>query len=302
MRALNRFATWAEPAIPASRLARLGLLAYLFVPLDILLGNRWIALHGEVPGDLYQPVMFARVFHLPTPTVFWVNLIQFITVGSALLSAVILMSSTRFSYPLSRIGTRVVRAIAAVGYLWWMFVAMSYGKVDHDRIGFLVLLGVLAASNELDIRDHTPDTRTGWLIRLVQIAVVATYFLAAFAKVRFGGWGWLNGATLTRAVIRRGTYWSNWLIDQPGILRIAQWILLWGELLSPAIFVIRKQRTMVIAVACLFGFHLMTFAALRIVFLPHCVALCAFLPLERLRLRRRASQAVATTNYFPRSL
>lgn len=302
MRLVTAVNTWAQPALPASRLARLGVLAYLFVPIDILLGNRWIALHGEVPAELYQPVMFARILHLPTPTMFWVNLIQWVTVLSAIFAAVVLILNPRRINNNAAGWLRFLRLVVFVGYMWWMFIAMSYGKVDHDRIGFLLLLGVLAWATSLNISDHTPDSHSGWLVRLVQIAVVATYFLAAFAKVRFGGWAWLNGATLTRAVIRRGTYWSNWLIDQPGILRASQWVLLWGEFLSPVIFLIRKQRTIIIAVACLFGFHLMTFAALRIVFLPHCVALCAFLPLERVSIPRRSRPNVVTTNYLPRSL
>ena len=302
MRFVNAVSRWAQPALSASRLARLGVFAYLFVPIDILLGNRWIALHGEVPAELYQPVMFARVLHLPTPTIFWVNLIQWLTVLTAIISAIMLILNPRLNFNKAIVGARLVRVLVVVGYMWWMFIAMSYGKVDHDRIGFLMLLGVLAWASSLNINDHTPDAHSGWLIRMVQITVVATYFLAAFAKVRFGGWAWLNGATLTRAIIRRGTYWSNWLIDQPGILRVSQWVLLWGEFMSPAIFLIRKQRTIVITVVCLFGFHLMTFAALRIVFLPHCVALCAFLPLERLRIPRRTQPSVVTTTYLPRSL
>jgi len=302
MRPIDAVTRWAQPALPASRLARLGLVAYFFVPIDVLLGNRWIALHGHVPAELYRPVLFARILHLPTPTIFWVNLVQCVTVLTAIASVVVLITAPRLNRNEAIVGTRLLRVLVLVGYMWWMFIAMSYGKVDHDRIGFLMLLGVLAWAGSLNINDHTPDSHSGWLIRMVQIAVVATYFLAAFAKVRFGGWAWLNGATLTRAVIRRGTYWSNWLVDQPSILRVSQWVLLWGEFFSPAIFFIRRQRTIVITVICLFGFHLMTFMALRIVFLPHCVALCAFLPLERFRKPRRERLQPVTTAYLPRSL
>jgi hypothetical protein len=155
-------------------LARLGVLAYLFVPIDILLGNRWIALHGEVPAELYQPVMFARVLHLPTPTVFWVNLIQWLTVLTAIISAIMLILNPRLNFNKDIVGARLVRVLVVVGYMWWMFIAMSYGKVDHDRIGFLMLLGVLAWASSLNINDHTPDAHSGWLIRMVQITVVAT--------------------------------------------------------------------------------------------------------------------------------
>jgi hypothetical protein len=44
---------------------------------------------------------------------------------------------------------------------------------------------------------------------------------------------------------------------------------------------VKRDRTRYVVVACLVAFHVMTFLMIRIVFLPHLVALTAFLPLER---------------------
>jgi hypothetical protein len=46
-----------------------------------------------------------------------------------------------------------------------------------------------------------------------------------------------------------------------------------------------------VLVAVLVGFHVMTFLMIRIVFLPHLVALLAFLPLERLAPGAEATEA-----------
>jgi hypothetical protein len=165
-------------------------------------------------------------------------------------------------------------------YLWWMLIAMSYGKVDHDRFGFLLLLFVLPTVGAARFGDRTPSPAAGWAIRMTQVGAVATYFLAGWAKVRIGGWGWVNGATLAWAVVRRGTWFSHWMLQSPGFLRGLQWLMLIGELASPLLFVVRRQRTRTAVVFGLYAFHLLTFAAISIIFLPHLVALAAFLPLE----------------------
>jgi hypothetical protein len=167
-------------------------------------------------------------------------------------------------------------------YGWWMLVAMSYGKVDHDRFAFLVLLAVLPTVGAAGLGERRLSLQAGWAVRMTQVAVVATYFFAAWAKLRFGGWNWATGATLTRAVLRRGTGLAQWTLDHPGVMRGFQWSLLLLELAAPLLLVVRRDRTRYAIVAGLVAFHVMTYLAIRIIFLPHLVALMAFLPLERL--------------------
>jgi hypothetical protein len=111
--------------------------------------------------------------------------------------------------------------------------------------------------------------------------VMLTYFLAAWAKVRFGGWDWPTGSTLTRAVVRRGTPLSDWTLDVPGLLVAAQWLMLAFEFAAPLMLLVRSDRARVALVVFLLGFHLMVFGGLRIIFLPHCVAILSILPWER---------------------
>jgi hypothetical protein len=179
---------------------------------------------------------------------------------------------------------RVSGVVVAAMYSWWMLIAMSYGKVDHDRFGFLLLLFVLPTVGAARLGDRTPSAAAGWAVRMTQVAAVATYFLAAWAKVRIGGWGWVNGATLAWAVVRKGTWFSQWMLHVPWFLRTLQWLMLIGELASPLLFAVRK-RTQIAVVAGLYLFHILTFAAISIIFLPHLVALASFLPLEGTGLR-----------------
>ena len=46
--------------------------------------------------------------------------------------------------------------------------------------------------------DRRPSEAAGWSLRVIQITVVCTYCLAAWAKIRFGGWGWMTGLVLAR--------------------------------------------------------------------------------------------------------
>jgi hypothetical protein len=189
---------------------------------------------------------------------------------------------------------RVAGAATAALYLWWMFVAMSYGKVDHDRFAFLVLLAVLPTVGAARPGDRRLSAAAGWAVRTTQVAVVATYFLAAWAKLRIGGWGWVNGGTLAWALVRRNTPLSGWMLHVPGLLRLLQWATLLLELASPLLFVVRSERARTWLVAMVYGFHLATFATLGIIFLPHLVALAAFLPLERIGRRAYVGGSAGT--------
>jgi hypothetical protein len=163
-----------------------------------------------------------------------------------------------------------------------MVIAMSYGKVDHDRYAFLVALAVLPTIGRARWRDRRSSEAAGWAMAVVLVAVMLTYFLAAWAKVRFGGWDWPTGSTLTWAVLRRGTDLATWTLEVPGLLVAAQWAMLVLEFAAPLMLLARSDRARVALAVFLLGFHLMTFAGVMIIFLPHCVAILSLVPWERL--------------------
>jgi hypothetical protein len=271
MAALSRW--WFAPAA-LGRVAALRVLAYVFIPIDVLLTTSWV---GDQAGarELYRPLVLAEWLRLPVPTPSMV-----VTLRAALLTAAVVAAAAALVGATRAV--RIAGGATAALYLWWMFVAMSYGKVDHDRFAFLVLLAVLPTVGAARPGDRTRSAAAGWAVRTTQVAVVATYFLAAWAKVRIGGWGWVNGGTLAWALVRRNTALSGWMVHVPGLLRLLQWATLLFELASPLLLVVRSERTRTWLVAMVYGFHLATFALLGIIFLPHLVALAAFLPLERI--------------------
>jgi hypothetical protein len=269
---------WLFRPAPLGRIAVLRVIAYLFVPVDVLLTTPWVTAHAQVPGELYQPLLIGRLLHLPTPGP-WVELLRWVLIGAALVAAT------------GRL-PRLLGLAVALLYLEWMVVAFSYGKVDHDRIGYLVLLFALATVGPARAGDRTRSEAAGWAVSVTALAVVATYFLSAFAKLRFGGLGWVDGATLTRAVVRKGTDLSRPLLDHTWVLHGFQYVLVGVELfVSPLLLVRwRDRRVTWFLVASFYVFHVMTFLMLRIIFLPHCVALLALLPVERMAAWRPAGR------------
>ena len=274
--AVNRW--WFTP-VPRARIAAFRLLVYVFLPLDVLWLRPWGAAHGHVDPELYRPLQIGRLLRLPTPTPTIVDVVQYGVVLAAI-TLVILVVRDRAPRWQAALG-----ATAFLLYLEWLIISFSYGKVDHDRFAFLVALAVRPTAGRAALHDMRPSQAAGWALRMVQVGVVATYFLAAIAKVRFGGWAWVNSTTIARAVIRRGTMFADPLLQMPWTLQLTQWFIMTLEFVSPALLFI-KPKWQQYAVAFLLSFHVMTFLMIRIIFMPHVVCLAAFLPLERVLNRR----------------
>ena len=274
----ERSGFWFEP-VPLARVARLRVIVYLFIPLDVALTQSWVRGHARAGAELYAPLRLARLTDLPTPTLTSTTVLQWSLVAAAIVAA----TGWR---------PRVTGTVTAVLYLDWMLVAMSFGKVDHDRLAFLVALAVLPTVGVATRNSPVRSPAAGWALTCIRVAVMLTYFYAAWAKIRFGGWDWPTGATLERALLRRATPLSDWMINRPAVLIPAQFGMICFELASPLILLARTDRARIVVAVALWSFHLAVFAGVTIIFLPHCIAICAFLPLERLGLpRRRADLA-----------
>jgi hypothetical protein len=266
---VNRLTRWLTEPVPLGRVAAFRTLIYLFVAADLVIFTPWVRHHASTPGDLYKPLLVGRLLHLPTPTpllvhgIFWVLLV--VALAAATGRAPRLLGWTVFAL-----------------YFEWMVIAMSYGKVDHDRVGLLVALAVLPTVGRARHGDPRSTEAGGWALRVTQIAVVCTYFLAAWAKLRFGGIDWVTSSVLARAIIRRGTELADLIAGVPYLLILAQFGIVAFELASPAIFFLRP-RWRNHAVAFFYSFHLVTFATITISFAPHLAAITSFLALEKVR-------------------
>ena len=266
-------AWWFRP-VPLARIAVFRVIAYLFIPIDVFVTTAWVRAHAEVPTEWYAPLLVGRLLHLPTPTHTVVLVVQWALVLAALAAA-------------TGRAPRLLGTAVFLLYAEWMVIAMSYGKVDHDRIAFLVALAVLPTIGVARFRDRRSSESAGFAMTAVLITVMLTYFLAAWAKIRFGGWDWATGSTLTRAVVRRGTDLSMWTLDVAWLLPAAQWVMLVFEFASPLILLVRSDRARSGLVLFLLGFHVMVYAGVGIIFLPHCIAILSILPWERLTAVRR---------------
>src|SRR4029453_6752213 len=77
----------------------------------------------------------------------------------------------------------------------------------------------------------------------------------------------------------------------PWLLPAAQWLMLAFELAAPLMLLVRSDRARVALGLFLIGFHVMVYAGVTIIFLPHCIAILSILPWERLTTRRRSVAA-----------
>ncbi len=262
---------WWFPPVPLGRVAVFRTLVYGYVLVDVLLTSAWVRQRADTPSVFYRPLLVGRLLPLPTPT-------------TAVVTAVLVALVVSAALALTGRWPRLAGAAVAVLYLEWMVIAFSYGKVDHDRFAFLVALALLATVGRARWGDRSPSEAGGWALRCVQVGVVAAYLLAAVAKLRFGGLAWLDSATLLRAVLRRGTALGEPLAEHPELLHVSQYVIVLLELASPLLFVRGIVGRVALGVA--FAFHVMVFATVAILFTPHVVALCSFLPLERISRRR----------------
>ena len=260
---------WLFEPVPRGRVAAFRSLIYLFVAADIVIFTPWVRSHAAMPAQLYQPLLVGRLLPLPTPTPLLVHSVFWLLLAAALAAA-------------TARAPRVLGWTVFALYFEWMIIAMSYGKVDHDRFGLLVALAALPTAGRARHGDPERTEVGGWALRVTQIAVVCTYFLAAWAKLRFGGLDWVTSSVLARAIVRRGTDFADLIAGVPHLLILAQLGIVAFELASPLIFVV-PARWRTAAVGFFYSFHAVTFAAITISFMPHLAALTSFLPLEKVR-------------------
>lgn len=270
MSVLNR---WLFAPVPLARVALLRRAVFAFVILDVLLLHTSGYYHGWADPVWYQPLWMGKILHLPAASVPLVECLRWGCVLAALLA-------------LTGKLPRAAGWAVAVAWIWFQYVAFSYGKVDHDRGDFVIALLLLPLVGAASVRDERRSELAGFVLRAVQLTAIATYFLSGWAKLRFGGLEWVNSATFLRAVVRRGSWFGDQLVHIPWSLHWFQWVLITLELTSPLIFLV-NERTRRWMVGGWYLFHAMTYAAITIAFWPHLVMMLAFLPLEQYRDRLR---------------
>ena len=274
----NPFLRWFMPAVPLARVAVFRVFIYVFIIIDVLTISGDVIAHGWTP-EFYQPLWLARFLHIPAVSV----------LGAQILLALIIVFSLLAA---AGIFQRISGWAVAITFGAWMFYTQGYGYVAHDHMALVIAAFVLPTIGTARFRDvGTASARAGWALRVVQIAVVLTYFYSVLMKWIASGniTHWANGAVIIWALMRRGAEWSKPFLEMPGLLIAAQWATLVFEFLSPvALFLKGKWLYGVVVFFCLF--HLMTYIALGIHFLPTVICWAAFLPLEKLVPKRFAAR------------
>ncbi|WP_051426446.1 hypothetical protein [Jiangella gansuensis] len=259
---------WTRP-VPLARVAVLRVAIYLFLLYDIFVLTNDVIPMAHAP-EFYQPTWIGRALPLPEPSVPLAQTLQIVIVVGALIAAT------------GRL-PRVAGWVVAGAYFQWMVFSQGYGYVSHDHLALMVAVAALPTIGRAGFTERDSSEAAGWAFRCIQVSTIATYFASAVVKwVRSGSpQAWANGAVFIWALIRRGSDLFRWTTDYPWLLIIAQWGLLIIEFLSPVVLWL-KGKALYLAVLMFAGFHLMTYLALGIHFLPTVICWLAFLPLERL--------------------
>ena len=265
---------WFAPVRPEARVAVLRSVLYVFVLLDMHLIVR-----DPIPlshhADLYAPLDFAKVMHLPPPSLplTW-SLYAVLVLGCVV--------------GLTGRAPRLVGWVVAAAFTWWVAIGFSYGKVDHDHLALIVALWVLPTVGPVPggWSSARRSAQAGWALKIVQIAVIGTYFLSALTKISndASGWSltaWPNSYILLWAVVRRPHGLGQFLIPYPWVLHVMQWCSIMAELSSVVVLWLRG-RVLLYAALFWMGFHVFTLAMLYIHFAPTVICWLAFAPLERL--------------------
>lgn len=285
----QRFSTgwrryWFEP-VPVERVDVFARIIAVTVLVTVFLTDQWNTIHEHAPTAFYRPVLLARVLHLGAPTPTAMTLLRIVIAVAAV-------------WMLTRRAPRAAAATVFASYLVWLLWAFSWSKVDHDRLTIMVALLVLALTPRVGV---AVERLSGWALRVVQVVFVLAYPFSAWAKIRFGGWGWMNSATFARAIVRRGSSLGDALLAYPSLLVVAQWAFIAFEVAALVLLFPRAPRWL--RNAALIGvvlLHVMTFLMIGISFLPHTICITAFLPLEHLSRRWRSERtATAATSAAP---
>jgi hypothetical protein len=266
---MRRVISWWVQPVPLARVAVLRAVIYLFLLYDISYLSNDVIPHGYAP-ELYQPTFLARLLQLPAPTPELGEVLRVLIVVGALIAAT------------GRL-PRIAGWPVAGAYLVWLLYSVGFGYVYHSHLALVVAVWVLPTIGRARYSDRGSSEAAGWAFRCIQVAVVITYFGSAAMKwIRNGSpIAWANSGVFSWAILRRGTDLVRWTLEVPALLRVAQWMLITAEFLSPIVLFLRG-KALALSIIFFLGFHLVTYLALGIHFLPTVICWLAFMPLERL--------------------
>jgi uncharacterized membrane protein YphA (DoxX/SURF4 family) len=273
---VTRIADWWFAPAPAERLAML----------RILIGTYALAWVGLRLGELHavaqltagwKPVGLARVLDAPLPPA----VVLAIGVATCVLLAAFVLG----------VAYRVVAPIAAAALTWTLCYRNSWGIPFHTEnllVLHVIALSIAPAADAFALaRSREPSPAGyGWAIKLLVALTAATYLLAGIAKLRIGGFGWLDGEQLRNQIaidnLRKLLLGdpiaplATTLLDHPEALTVFCWLTVGLELGAPVALL--GGRIAKLWAAGAWGFHAGVILLMNIWF-PYPLVGVAFLPL-----------------------
>jgi hypothetical protein len=225
---------------------------------------------------------------------------------------------------------RATAPLLALGFLFLTTYRNSWGQIFHTEnltSLHLIVLAIAPADRHWALRRRAPARSGGghgaWAVQAMVVMTVCTYFVAGVAKLRIGGWAWVDGDVLLHQVSfdnarkdilgDRSSPFASLLVAQAWLTGPAAVASMVVELGAPlALFSDRLARWWC---AAAWLFHVAILALMAILFPYHLlgIALAPLLPVERgvergaawagrRRLRGRSAQAIPSTQTSPRGV
>lgn len=222
---------------------------------------------------------------------------------------------------------RITAPLLALGFLFLTTYRNSWGQIFHtENLAslHLIVLAVAPADRHWALHRRSPDhssTSGGWAVETMAVMTVCTYFVAGVAKLRIGGWAWVDGDVLLHQVSfdnarkdiigDRSSPFAPILVEQAWMTGPAAWASMVVELGAPLVLLGNRLARWWCGAAWLF--HVAILVLMAILFPYHLlgIALAPLLPLEQVfdratawagrhrpcrhRLRGGSSQAIPST-------
>ena len=274
---------WLAPEAPAERLAAVRVLVGAFAVVYLGLRIPHLASYVSFSSRNFQPVGVMSALEQPPPA-----LAVYLLIALTWTAALAFALGWRF---------RVTGPAAGFLLLVTLSYANSWGQIFHTEnalVLFVLVLGVTPAADatSLDARRRgeapAPHPRYGWPLRLLTVVVVATYFLAGVAKLRWGGPGWMGGTVLRDTIaadsLRKILLGSSHspiaeaLLGQAWLFRALAVLTLVVELGAP--LALLHRRAALVWVLAVIAFHLGVLTLMAILF-PFPLSGIAFAPFFR---------------------
>ncbi len=195
----KRLADWWFAPAPAERLAALRIILGTYA-IGVVLYEVHATFELERLEARFFPVGLARLVAHPLP-------------HAAILAIAIATVALLAAFVLG-IGYRVTAPLAALGLAWTLCYRNSWGMVFHTENLLVLHIIALACAPAADAwalaRRRESAGGYGWPIKLLVALTAATYVVAAIAKLRIAGLGWLDGDLLRNQIafdnLRKAVY------------------------------------------------------------------------------------------------